>query len=55
LLNKPGFGRLAPGRKSRFILTEYDPLKSVAALKKEKTVIFDNRIFNSSEVNPTGF
>lgn len=55
LLNNPGFGRLAAGQKSRFILTEYDPLKSVVALKKEKTVVFDKRIFNSSEANPTSF
>ncbi len=55
LLNNPDFGRLAPGQKSRFILTKHDPLKSVAALRKEKTVIFDDQILNSSEASSDGF
>jgi imidazolonepropionase-like amidohydrolase len=34
-------GQLAPGFRSRFILTKHDPLKSVANLHREKTILFD--------------
>jgi imidazolonepropionase-like amidohydrolase len=36
-------GRIAPGRRSRFILTRHDPLKTVANLQKAKTIVFDGR------------
>ena len=34
-------GRIAPGCRSRFILTRHDPLRTVANLMKEKTIVFD--------------
>jgi imidazolonepropionase-like amidohydrolase len=36
-------GRVAPGYRSRFILTRHDPLKTVANLQKAKTIVFDGR------------
>ncbi len=34
-------GRIAPGCRSRFILTTHDPLATVANLHKAKTILFD--------------
>jgi imidazolonepropionase-like amidohydrolase len=34
-------GRVAPGCRSRLILTRHDPLETVANLQKEKMVVFD--------------
>jgi hypothetical protein len=34
-------GRIAPGCRSRFIVTEHDPLATVANLHKAKTILFD--------------
>jgi imidazolonepropionase-like amidohydrolase len=34
-------GRIASGYRSRFILTEHDPLATVANLHKAKTILFD--------------
>ncbi len=34
-------GHIAPGGRSRFILTSHDPLKTVANLHRERTVLFD--------------
>ena len=34
-------GRIAAGSRSRFVLTEHDPLATVANLHKSKTVVFD--------------
>ena len=36
-------GRIAPGYRSRFILTRHDPLESVASLQKDKTIFFDGQ------------
>jgi imidazolonepropionase-like amidohydrolase len=36
-------GRIAPGYRSRFILTRHDPLVTVANLQKDKTVLFDGQ------------
>lgn len=36
-------GTIAAGRRARFILTEHDPLATVANLRKEKLVLFDGR------------
>jgi imidazolonepropionase-like amidohydrolase len=42
VLNFPEpIGRIAPGFRARFIITPNDPLKSIANLLKEKTVLFD--------------
>jgi imidazolonepropionase-like amidohydrolase len=38
------FGQLAPGFKSRFILTRHSPLDGVSQLTKEKYVIFDGDV-----------
>lgn len=55
LLNNPNYGQLAAGQKSRFILTAHHPLQSVSELRKSKTVIFDDQVFDSSTANMTGF
>lgn len=34
-------GRIAPGCRSRFILTEHDPFATVANLRKAKMIVFD--------------
>lgn len=55
LLVNPNCGRLAVGNKLRFILTEHQPLNSVSELRKNKIVVFDEHVFDSSEVNMAGF
>lgn len=47
LLEQANFGTLAAGRKSRFILTSHDPLKTVANLSKQKTIVYDDQVFHS--------
>lgn len=42
-------GRVAPGHRSRFILTRHDPSKSIANLMREKTVIFDGEAIASPD------
>lgn len=37
-------GRIAPDYRARFILTEHDPLATVANLRREKTVVFDGTV-----------
>jgi imidazolonepropionase-like amidohydrolase len=39
-------GRIAPGYRSRFILTGHDPLVTVANLQKDKTIFFDGGVIN---------
>jgi len=34
-------GRIAPGFRARIIITRHDPLKTVANLQKDKTILFD--------------
>lgn len=52
---KENFGQLAPGYLSRFILTQHSPLKTVANLRQEKTVVFDGRIFqDNGGIDPAG-
>ena len=36
-------GRIAPGHRARFILTSHDPSRSVANLRRERTVVFDGQ------------
>ena len=43
------FGRIEPGHLSRFILTRHSPLSTVTNLRREKTVVFDGRVFESSD------
>jgi imidazolonepropionase-like amidohydrolase len=46
---KEKFGQIKPGFLSRFILTRYSPLDGVANLRKNRTVVFDDRVFESGE------
>jgi imidazolonepropionase-like amidohydrolase len=49
------FGRIAPGWRSRFILTRHSPLETVRNLRRARTVVFDGRVFNTDEnFDPTG-
>lgn len=43
------FGRIAPGWRSRFILTRHSPLETVKNLRRARTVVFDGRVFNTDE------
>lgn len=43
------FGRIEPGHLSRFILTRHSPLATVANLRREKTVVFDGRVFATTD------
>ena len=45
LAYKEKFGEIRPGYLSRFILTRHSPLETVANLRKEKLVIFDDQVF----------
>ena len=52
---KDHFGLIKPGYRSRFILTKHSPLENVANLRKEKHMIFDGDVYNSSgPINPDG-
>jgi imidazolonepropionase-like amidohydrolase len=52
---KDRFGIIKPGYRSRFILTRHSPLRGVSNLRKEKYVIFDGDVYNSSvPINPEG-
>jgi imidazolonepropionase-like amidohydrolase len=42
-------GQLAPGCRSRFILTPHDPLASVANLRKDKVILFDGTAVHCPE------
>ena len=42
-------GRIAAGCRSRFILTEHDPLATVANLHKAKTILFDGTAATSAD------
>jgi imidazolonepropionase-like amidohydrolase len=45
---KEKFGQIKPGFRSRFLLMRHSPLETVANLKREKTVIFDGEVIESS-------
>jgi imidazolonepropionase-like amidohydrolase len=47
------FGVLAPGAKSRLILTAHDVLTDVAALRRDKVVIFDQHALAGTEAPDT--
>jgi imidazolonepropionase-like amidohydrolase len=48
-------GQITPGFRARFIITEHDPLETVANLRKEKTVVFDGAAIHSpSDMNTDG-
>jgi imidazolonepropionase-like amidohydrolase len=46
---KEKFGEIKPGYLSRFILTRYSPLETVANLRKERFIVFDDRVFAAGE------
>jgi hypothetical protein len=46
---KEKFGEIKPGYLSRFILTRHSPLETVANLRKEKIVVFDDQVFETGE------
>ncbi len=45
------FGRIAPGYRARFILTVHSPLAGVANLQRARTVVFDGKVFETTD-NP---
>jgi imidazolonepropionase-like amidohydrolase len=48
-------GQLAPGFRSRMILTRHDPLESVANLHKAKTILFDGASLQCPDrLDPSG-
>ena len=52
---KEKFGHIKPGFRSRFLLTRYSPLETVANLRREKTVIFDGEVLEpGSNFNSEG-
>lgn len=51
---KDKFGLIKAGYRSRFILTENDPLKTVSNLRKEKYIIFDDNVYHSDEPDLVG-
>lgn len=46
---KEKFGQIKPGFHSRFILARHSPLESVANLRRERIVVFDDAVFESDE------
>jgi imidazolonepropionase-like amidohydrolase len=46
---KEELGRIAPGFRSRFILTRHSPLKTVGNLRRARTVVFDGAVFDTDE------
>jgi len=53
---KEKFGRIKPGFQSRFILTRHSPLDKISNLRKERMVVFDGEVFESSDhFHPTEF
>jgi len=46
---KEKFGQIKPGFLSRFILARHSPLESVANLRRERIVVFDDAVFESDE------
>jgi imidazolonepropionase-like amidohydrolase len=47
---KEKFGEIKPGYLSRFILTRHSPLETVANLRKQKIVVFDDQVFAAGEL-----
>jgi imidazolonepropionase-like amidohydrolase len=46
---KEKFGEIKPGYLSRFILTRHSPLETVANLRKQRFIIFDDQVFATGE------
>ncbi len=43
------FGRIAPGWRSRFMLTRHSPLATVANLRQSRTIVFDGMVFSAGQ------
>jgi imidazolonepropionase-like amidohydrolase len=48
---KEKFGCVAPGFRSRFILTRFSPLETVTNLRRPRMIVFDGEVFETDE-NP---
>ncbi|MEO6569011.1 MAG: hypothetical protein ABIO94_09645, partial [Opitutaceae bacterium] len=48
LAYKEKLGRIAPGYRSRFMLTRHSPLETVSNLRKPRTVVFDGEVFETT-------
>ncbi len=46
---RESIGRIAPGYRSRMIVARHSPLETVANLGRERTVVFDDRVFAADE------
>jgi imidazolonepropionase-like amidohydrolase len=46
---RENFGRIAPGYRSRFILTRHRPLETVANLRKPRTIVFDGVVMATGD------
>jgi imidazolonepropionase-like amidohydrolase len=46
---KEKFGEIKPGYLSRFILTRHSPLETIANLRKQKIIVFDDEVFATGE------
>jgi imidazolonepropionase-like amidohydrolase len=46
---KDAIGRIAPGYRSRFILTRHSPLETVANLRRPRVITFDGETFEAGE------
>jgi imidazolonepropionase-like amidohydrolase len=46
---KEKIGRIEVGYRSRLILTQFSPLKTVSNLRRERTVVFDSEVFHTDE------
>jgi imidazolonepropionase-like amidohydrolase len=52
---KEPLGRIAPGYRSRMILTRHDPLRTVAHLRRDRLVIFDGAVLAApADAGPDG-
>jgi len=51
---KEKFGQIKPGFLSRFILTRHSPLEKISNLKRDKFLVFDGAVFESSGVDKLG-
>ncbi len=47
-------GEIAPGFRSRLIITTHDPAKTVANLQKEKSILFDGQTIHSDSIDTAG-
>lgn len=51
---RESFGQIKSGFLSRFILTRHSPLEGIANLRRDKVVIFDDKVFEMDESADSG-